>query len=542
MHTHDSDEHPRAADVNAPREDTEEKETRETGFLAEAARAIPVEPDEESAEDGPAPASDPEDARSGFPVVGLGASAGGFEALELFFKNVPRGVGAAYVVVQHLAPDYKSLMVELLSKHSAIPVVQAEDGMEVEPDTVYLIPPRKLMTIFNGRLSLFEKNPDRYPNYPIDIFFNSLAESVGQNAVAIVLSGTGSDGTRGVRAVKEHGGIVMVQDIQSAKFDGMPGNALATGLADYVLRPESMPQELAKYVTHPSSLPSGGAAPALRVEGGRVDKVYQILLARHGVDFTLYKQNTLMRRIERRLGVTQIAKLEDYIEYFQQNFAEQDQLFKEFLICVTRFFRDPEAYEIIRDRVIPEIFRMKGPDDAIRVWVAGCATGEEAYSLAMLFMEYKSTHDRRNEVKIFATDVDTDSLEVASAGHYPESIAADLSREQMQRYFIRKGDRCQVVNQLREMVIFAQHNVFRDPPFNKMDLVTCRNLLIYLQMPLQKRVFHHFNFCLSPNGFLFLGASETIGAYTNLFSTYESRWKIYRSRGKQAPLPTEGFA
>ncbi|WP_208728328.1 PAS domain S-box protein [Oceanidesulfovibrio indonesiensis] len=486
--------------------------------------------------------SDSTSGASAFHVVGLGASAGGFEALELFFRNVPEDSGAAYVVVQHLAPDHRSLMVELLSKHTAVPVVQAEDGMPVEPNMVYLIPPRKLMTIFNGRLSLFEKDPDRFPNYPIDIFFNSLAESVGQNAVAIVLSGTGSDGTRGVRAVKEHGGIVMVQDVHSAKFDGMPSNALATGLADYVLTPDAMPRELVKYASHPRAMTRTGAAPALKEEDGRLDKIYQMLLARHGVDFSLYKQNTLMRRIERRLAVTQITKLEGYIDYLSRNPAEQEQLFKEFLICVTRFFRDQEAYEIIRERVVPEIFRQKGPEEKIRVWVAGCATGEEAYSLAMLFMEYKNTHDRRNEVKIFATDVDSDSLEFASAAMYPESIAADLTREQLQRYFIRKGDRCQVVNPLREMVIFAKHNVFRDPPFNKIDLVACRNLLIYLQLPLQKRVFQHFNFGLNQNGFLFLGSSETIGTFTNLFSTYDARWKIYRSRGKQVPLPSESFA
>lgn len=534
MHTHDSDDFQSRLNPGALKDDGAEPPVlQEPG--ADAIRA----------EDGDATRAVLPDVSSGvpgFPVVGLGASAGGFEALELFFQNVPKDSGAAYVVVQHLAPDHRSLMVELLSKHTAIPVVQAEDGIQVKPDTVYLIPPRKLMTIFNGRLSLFEKDPDRLPNYPIDIFFNSMAESVGRNAVAIVLSGTGSDGTRGVRTVKEHGGIIMVQDVRSAKFDGMPSNALATGLADYVLTPDAMPGELVRYVTHPRAMAPKGAAPVLKEEGGRLDKIYQMLLARHGVDFSLYKQNTLMRRIERRLGVTQITKLEDYIDYLHQNTAEQDQIFKEFLICVTRFFRDSEAYEIIRERVIPEIFRDKGPDEQIRVWVAGCATGEEAYSLAMLLLEYKNTHDRRNEIKIFATDVDSDSLEFASTALYPESIAADLTREQLQRYFIRKGDRCQVINQLREMVIFAQHNVFRDPPFNKIDLIACRNLLIYLQLPLQKRVFHHFNFGLTQNGFLFLGASETIGTYTNLFSTYDARWKLFRSRGKQVPLPSESFA
>lgn len=478
----------------------------------------------------------------GFPVVGLGASAGGFEALELFFRNVPKDSGMAYVVVQHLSSDNRSLMAELLSKKSAIPVVQAEDGLQVQQDTAYLIPPRKLLTIFNGRLSLSDKDPGRPPSYPIDIFFHSLAQSVGHKAVAVVLSGTGSDGVRGIRTIKERGGLVMVQAVQSADFEAMPANALGTGLADYVLPPEEMPAQLARYAAHPHSLKQPESAAPREADRNLLDKIFQLLLTRSGVDFSQYKPNTIMRRIERRLAVMQIEKLADYVDYVSQNTGEQDQLSKDFLIGVTRFFRDPEAYEIIRKRVIPEIFDAKGPEEPVRVWVAGCATGEEAYSLAMLFQEYKTTHSRHNEVKIFATDVDADSLDFAGAALYPESVLEDVARDQLQGYFIRKGDRCQVVSHLREMVIFAQHNVFRDPPFNRIDLITCRNLLIYLQEPLQKRVFQHFNFGLNANGFLFLGASESIGSFTNLFNTYDSRWKIFRSRGKQVSLPSETFA
>ncbi len=474
-------------------------------------------------------------------IVGLGASAGGFEALEEFFQNVPVDTGMAFVVVQHLSPDHKSLMVELLGKSSTLRFMQAQDDQPVEPNSVYLIPPGKLLAIHKGRLRLTEKPGAASLSFPIDLFLTSLAEDQGDRAIAIILSGTGSDGARGVRVVKEHGGVVMVQDARSAKFDGMPSSALATGVADYVLVPSAMPGELVKYISHPYALQrEKGRLPLLK-EGGRLSRIFQVIYEQTGLDFSLYKQQTLLRRIERRMGVNQIESLDDYLGYMKQYPREVDILVKDFLIGVTRFFRDPEAFAILKERVIPEIFRMKSRTEALRIWAPGCATGEEAYSLAICFREHMEATGDHREIKIFATDIDAAALEYASAGVYPESILADMSKEQFSRFFISKGDRRRVVNQLREMVIFAMHNLIKDPPFNRVDLIACRNVLIYLQPDLQKKVFTHFNFGLTPRGFLFLGSSETVGEFANYFDAFDVRWKIFRSRGARLPLPAESY-
>jgi len=477
-----------------------------------------------------------------FYVVGIGASAGGFEALEHFFSSMRPDSGMAFVVVQHLSPDHKSLMVELLSKHTRMQVHQATEGMVLHPDNIYLIPPKKNMTVFHGKLHLADKTGKQTLNFPIDIFFNSLAEDKGERAIAVILSGTGSDGTRGIRGIKEQGGIIMVQDLNSAKFDGMPSNAIATGLADYILPPDRMPDELLKYVQHPFVAKPHNGENKLLKEETKLEKIFSMLKSQSGVDFTHYKQSTVSRRIERRLSVNQIDKLEDYVNYLYQNPNEVQTLYKELLIGVTRFFRDPEAYGLIQNRVVPDILKGKKQGETIRVWVAGCSTGEEAYSLAILFREAMDAAGVNHEVKVFATDVDTDALEFASVGQYPENIVADLTSERFHSYFVRKGDKYQVINQIREMVIFAQHNIIKDPPFNKIDLLTCRNLLIYLQTVLQKKVLMNFNFALNDGGFMFLGSSETIGHFTNLFSPYDTKWKIYRSKGKQSTLPVDSFS
>ncbi len=483
-----------------------------------------------------------DESRKLFYVVGMGASAGGFEALEKFFDNMPPTSGMAFVVVQHLSPDHKSLMAELLAKHTEMAVLQATEGAELQPDHIYLIPPKKNLTVYGGRLHLADKASNLTLHFPIDIFFNSLAEDRGEQTIAIVLSGTGSDGTRGIRAVKEQGGIIMVQDLNSAKFDGMPSNAIATGLADYILPPDQMPLELLKYVRHPCIAEPGGEGNKLLKEQTSLERIFSLLKTHSGVDFTHYKQSTVSRRIERRLSVNQIDKLENYVNYLHQNPNEVRALYKDLLIGVTRFFRDPESYAVMERRIIPEIVRGKKVNAPIRVWVAGCSTGEEAYSLAILFRETMDSLGMPREVKVFATDVDSDALEFASAGKYPESIIADLTNERFHKYFIRTGDKYQVANQIREMVIFAQHNIIQDPPFNKIDLLTCRNLLIYLQPVLQKKVLTHFNFALVEMGYLFLGSCETIGKFTNLFTAFDSRWKIYRNKGKHAPLSAESFS
>lgn len=475
-----------------------------------------------------------------FYVVGIGASAGGFEALERFFGSMRPDSGMAFVVVQHLSPDHKSLMVELLSKHTEMEVLQATEGMSLEANHIYLIPPKKNMTVLQGKLHLADKTVQSL-NFPIDIFLNSLADDKGEQAIGIVLSGTGSDGTRGIRNIKEQGGIIMVQDLDSAKFDGMPSNAIATGLADYILPPEKMPEELIKYVQHPFVATQRTGESWLLKEENKLERIFALLKEHSGLDFTHYKQSTVSRRIERRLSVNQIEKLEDYVNYLYQNQNEVQTLYKELLIGVTRFFRDPDAYAILKEKVIPEIIKAK-QGSAIRVWVAGCSTGEEAYSLAIMFREALENAKAKNEVKIFATDVDTEALEFASIGQYPENIVADLTSERFRSYFVRKGDKCQIANHIREMVIFAQHNVIKDPPFNKIDLLSCRNLLIYLQPVLQKKVLMSFNFALNEGGFLFQGSSETIGHFTNLFTSVDTKWKIYRSRGKQTGLSLDSFS
>lgn len=483
-------------------------------------------------------ASADDDSRQLMHVVGIGASAGGFEALEQFFSSMPPDSGMAFVVVQHLSPDHKSLMAELLSRHTRMHVLQVEHGVELKPDVVHLLPPKKLMTCSQGRLLLEDRVATPKPNFPIDLFLDSLARDQRERAIAIILSGTGSDGAHGVRTIKDEGGLVLVQDPDSAKFDGMPRSAMATGLPDYVLPPEQMPARLLAYVRHPSLRESGLIAREQRDEE-RLIRLFTMLREKTGVDFTYYKQSTVMRRIERRLSINQIGSLDDYLRYLLQNPEETHTLYNELLIGVTRFFRDPEAFDVLKEKVLPEIFRDN--QGLIRSWVCGCSTGEEAYSLAMLFREYMEETGDEREIKIFATDIDKGALRFASNGLYPESVVADVSPARFNRFFIQKGDRCQVAKSVREMVIFAVHNFIKDPPFNKINLLSCRNLLIYLQPILQQRAFTFFNFAISESGFLFLGSSETVGAQSELFSVFHSKWRIYRCKGQHAPLPASGF-
>lgn len=473
-------------------------------------------------------------------TVGIGASAGGLEALENFFRNMPSESGMAFVVVQHLSPDYKSLMMELLSKHTEMQVKQVTEATRVEPNNVYLIPPKKIMTIKSGVLYLSEKKQEYAPNFPIDIFLHSLAEDIAEKAIGIILSGTGSDGTRGIRAIKEEGGMVMVQEIQTAKFDGMPQNAIATGLADYILGPDKMPNELLKYIKHPF-ISQNKSVSADHIKEDILGEIFTALKNATGLDFTFYKQNTILRRIERRMSVNQIEKLEQYIDYLKQNPNEVSILNADLLIGVTRFFRDAEAFDLMANQVIPEIYLAKSPGEQVRIWCSGCSTGEEAYSLAILCREYMERTGVQNELKIFATDVDNRALEIASTGIYPENIAADLSRERLKNYFIRENEKYQIRKNVRELVIFAPQNLIKDPPFNKIDLISCRNLLIYLQPVLQQRILNGFNFSLNENGFLFLGSSETVGNFTNLFTPFNNKWKIYKSRGRKTPLDMQNY-
>jgi two-component system CheB/CheR fusion protein len=462
--------------------------------------------------------------------VGIGASAGGLEAIELFFKSMPANSTMAFVVVQHLSPDYKSLMVELLSKKTSMPVHRAEDGMLVQPDNVYLIPPKKNLTIFHGKLLLSEQDHTRGINLPIDVFLRSLAEDQAEKAVAIILSGTGSDGMRGVRTVKECGGIVMVQDEESAKFDGMPRSAISTGLADFILPPDKMPAQLLAFAKHPYVTNTERSETLLSDEDG-LTRIFALLRGKCKIDFTYYKPSTVTRRIERRMTINQTDSIKDYLAFMLNYPGEVEALYRELLIGVTSFFRDQEAFDYLSSTILPEIFKNAGKKE-VRFWVSACSTGEEAYSLAILAKECQEQLGLHTDIKIFATDIDRDAIHFAATGSYPESIAADIPPLYLSKYFYKRADNFQIVRSIREMVVFAQHNLIKDPPFTNIDMLSCRNILIYLQPVLQRKVMEFFNFSLSPGGVMFLGSSETTGEMSDFFEPLEQKLKFYRCRGR----------
>ncbi|MDX8398207.1 MAG: chemotaxis protein CheB [Mariprofundaceae bacterium] len=463
--------------------------------------------------------------------VGIGASAGGLEVIEDFFKKIPNDSGMAFVVIQHLSPTHKSMMVELLSRHTEMPVLRAEEGMKVKANSVYLIPPNHNLKIFHGSLLLDQQSHDRGLNLPIDIFFKSLAKDQEDQAVAIVLSGTGSDGTRGIRTIKEKLGMVMIQDIESAQFDGMPKNAIATGVADFILSAKEMPEKLMAFAKHPYASRSE-LSGTITSDGDRLTRIFYQLREKHGVDFTFYKPSTLLRRVERRILVNQMESLEDYVCLLESSPAEVGTLYRELLIGVTNFFRDRKAFDLIENTYLPELVRKRDGGE-LRIWVAGCSTGEEAYSLAILCCECIDNLGLDVDVKIFATDVDRNAVMKAGNGVFPESIAGDVPAHLLGKYFFRQDDCFRVTRKIREIVVFAQQNLIKDPPFTNMDLVTCRNLLIYLQPILQRKAMELFNFSLRPGGIMFLGASETIGDMDSYFESLHNKWKIFRSRGKK---------
>jgi two-component system, chemotaxis family, CheB/CheR fusion protein len=464
-------------------------------------------------------------------IVGVGASAGGYEAIETFFKNMPSNTGMAFVIIQHLSPDFKSLMVELLSKHTSMNVYRVEDGMQVKPNCVYLIPPRKTMTIFQEQLFLREIKKDIGLNLPINLFFRSLANNSKENAIGIILSGTGSDGTLGIRDIKGAGGMVMVQDANSAKFDGMPKSALATGLVDFVARCEDMPDILIKFVNHLSITNDNLGNNIKAFPGDRLSKLMSIIHNSRDLDFTYYKNTTILRRIEKRMGICQIKTFDEYLELLESSPGEVSTLVDELLINVTNFFRDPEAFDYLKKVIIPKIFANRRVNQPIRIWVTACSTGEEPYSIAITFKEYMEESGETAEIKIFATDIDNNSLSFAATGLYTENIIVDVSTERLAKYFVRKENNYQIHESIRKMVIFAYQNIIKDAPFNKIDLVTCRNLLIYFDTTAQKRALSYIHFALNPMSFLFLGKSETVGAMVSHFKSLDNRLKIFQKIG-----------
>ena len=471
---------------------------------------------------------DEQASKSPFFVVGLGASAGGLEALSSFFDAMPSDSGMAFVVIQHLSPDHKSMMSELLSRNTRMLVGQAEDGETARVNQVYLIPPKRCLTIFNGKLLVTKWDGQQGPNLPIDAFFFSLAKDCGEKAIGIALSGTGSDGTRGIRAIKEAGGLVMIQDEQSAKFSGMPRSAIATGLADYILPAGEMAAALLKFIRHPLQKQPARLLPQPAVK--TMQKIEEVTRAQTGIDFSGYKQSTVVRRLERRMGISQVENINQYLEYLRQSPQEVAAFSKDLLISVTRFFRDSDAFERLREETIPAIFANASKDRIIRAWVPGCATGEEAYSIAILLQEHAATLHENYEVKIFATDVNKETVEFGGGGVYPGSIAADVSAELLARYFSIVENGYRVRRDIRNQVVFAQHNLLKDPPFTRMDLVSCRNLLIYLQSPWQRKVLTLLHFALRPNGHLFLGSSETLGEQHNAFEPVNAKSRIFQKR------------
>jgi two-component system CheB/CheR fusion protein len=475
-----------------------------------------------------------------FPVVGVGASAGGLDALEQLFGAMPEHTGMAFVVVQHLSPDFKSVMDELLTRRTRIPVLLVEDDMPVEPDRIYLIPPRKEMIISRGRLLLSDKGESQSLTLPIDVFFRSLAQDMGPRAIGIVLSGAGSDGARGIRDIHDAGGLVLCQDEKSADFDGMPRSARETGVVDHVAPPGQMPRILVDYARTPDRtlLDAFGANPS-RPYG--VSAALRFLQRAYGIDFSHYKQSTVLRRIERRLQLTQAGSLEAYVERVANDSDELDTLFHDLLIGVTRFFRDEEAFECLGKALIPELLAQKPKSDEVRVWVSGCATGEEAYSIAILLQEELGKRNDNRRIKILATDVHRGSLDFASRGLYDAERVAGVKPDVLARYFDKRGPNYQVLPELRQMVVFAPHNVVKDAPFTRLDLVSCRNMLIYLQPFAQKRVLSLLHFALKRNGILFLGPSETVGALSDDFETIDSHWRIYKKH-RDVHLPRVGRA
>lgn len=466
----------------------------------------------------------------GFHIVGVGASAGGLEAFGEFFKHMPSDSGMAFVLVPHLDPTHKSIIGEILSKFTQMPVSQAKNGLKVLPNNIYIIQPDKDLAILQGKLHLIVPIERRGLRHPIDFFFRSLAQDQGDNAICMILSGTGSEGTLGLKAIKGEGGLVIVQDPKTAKYDGMPQSAINTAQVDYILAPEKIPEQLLKYMRRSYR---GGIIKAEPIKASPPDdmqKIFILIRNQTGHDFSYYKPNTINRRIEKRMIVHQIDTTAEYVRYLRENPSEVSLLFKELLIRVTNFFRDTKAFEILETKVLPELFKHSNYEWPLRIWVPACCTGEEAYSLAILFYEYIKASKTGAKVQIFATDIDNEAIEMARGGIYPDSISVDVSPERLKNYFTKEGSSYKVSKKIREMVVFATQNLIMDPPFSKIDLISCRNLLIYLGPQLQKKLIPLFHYSLKTDGILFLGSSESIGVFSDLFSVYNNKWKMFKPK------------
>jgi two-component system CheB/CheR fusion protein len=471
-----------------------------------------------------------------FPIVGIGASAGGLEAISRLLEILPPSPGLALVVVMHLDPDHESLLPSLLSQVTALPVVEVGVDTPIQVDHVYIGPPRAVLALEGSTLTVRPRASVRAPNMPIDHLFRSLAHQLQQRAVGVVLSGGGTDGTLGVQDISAEDGIAFAQDERSARFDSMPRSAVASGCIDVVLDPAGIGQELVRLAQHSRT---GTAPPGERGQREHLNRLFALVSAMSGIDFSQYKLSTIHRRIQRRMAMVGIESLAAYVDRLEEDQEELQSLYQDFLIRVTRFFRDPTVYATLHETVFPELVKNRAADLPIRIWVAGCATGEEAYSLVIALLEFLDERHLSFPIKMLATDISEVALERARAGVYIENIEVDVSPERLRRFFAKVNGQYQISKSIRDMCVFARHNVARDPPFSRLDLVTCRNVLIYLSPVLQKRVIPIFHYALRPHSYLVLGTSETTGSFDDLFELVSEKNKVYR---KKPSLPaTTGF-
>ncbi len=466
-----------------------------------------------------------------FPIVAIGASAGGLEALESFFSNMSQQPGLSFVVIQHLSPGAKSAMRELLQAKTKMAVHRAENGIKIEPDSVYVNTPGMEVSLIDRTLHSTEPREGKAPLFPIDYFFRSIAENEKEKALCVILSGTGTDGTLGLKAIREEGGVVIVQDVRQAKFDGMPRSAIGTGLVDMVLPVEKMAEAILSYVKRPSMMGTEQSERVHKTFQSFMEKILLLIRAQTGINFMDYKQSSIRRRVERRMAMHQIDSIEDYFRYIEENPSEVVPLHKDFLIGVTMFFRDPEAFEALSERVVSELIQTKQENSTLRIWVPGCSTGEEAISIAILLIETMEKLNRHHTIQIFGTDIDAAAINRARLGEYPESIVSDVSEDRLERFFVKsEGAQYRIKKSIREMIVYAAQNIVQDTPFSKMDVISCRNVLIYMGMKLQGKVLPIFHYSLNEGGYLFLGSSESIGRFDDLFSTIETHWKIYQRK------------
>lgn len=467
-----------------------------------------------------------------FFIVGIGASAGGLSAFESFFQAIPINttLKMSFVLIQHLSPDYKSILQELIQRYTTMDVYEAEDNMKIEQNCIYITPANFDMALVDGVIQLIAPLAQKGHRLPIDYFFESLAKDQKRYAIGIILSGTAHDGSLGILEIKKQGGIVIAQTPESCDFRGMPESAIATGAVNYILNPQEMANQLFLYIDNFSknSIPNISTIQNEDI----LKKIFLLLKKKTSHDFSMYKSSTVGRRIERRIAVHQLKTLEEYYKYLQSNENEIDALFDDLLIGVTNFFRDPEAFESLIKRVIPELFASKTSEIPIRIWIAGCSTGEEAYSIAILFMEYMEKIKQHFFIQIFATDIDATAITIARAGKYPATIQGNVSKERLEKYFVKNGDEAtyRINKNIRDMLIFSIHDVIKDPPFSNLDLISCRNLLIYMTAQLQQRIILSFHYALKNDNFLFLGASETVGEFGSFFSVIEQKSKIYQCK------------